>query len=37
VRRFEVDPGERIDVLDRPEGLLAILQPESVPTVPPQS
>jgi pyrimidine operon attenuation protein/uracil phosphoribosyltransferase len=37
VRRIELDPSERIDVLDRPEGLLAILQPESAPTFPPPS
>jgi len=35
VRRVEIDPTERIDVLDRPEGLLAILQPQTAPTVPP--
>jgi len=35
VRRLEVAPNERIDVLDRPEGLLAIIQPDSAPTIPP--
>ncbi len=37
VRRLELAPNERIDVLDRTEGLLAILQPANAPTIPPAS
>ena len=37
VRRLELAANERIDVLDRTEGLLAILQPANAPTIPPAS
>ncbi|HEX4336007.1 MAG TPA: bifunctional pyr operon transcriptional regulator/uracil phosphoribosyltransferase PyrR [Polyangiaceae bacterium] len=37
VRRLELEPSERIDVLERAEGLLAILQPANAPSIPPPS
>ena len=37
VRRHELDATERFDVLERPEGLVAILQPAGTPSIPPGS
>jgi pyrimidine operon attenuation protein/uracil phosphoribosyltransferase len=37
VRKIQIAPDERIDVLDRTDGVSAIVQPVSVPTVPPPS
>jgi pyrimidine operon attenuation protein/uracil phosphoribosyltransferase len=37
VRRLELEPTERIDVVEREGGLLAILQAANAPSVPPRS
>ena len=35
VRAVEVSPTERIDVVDRPDGISALVQPANAPSVPP--
>ena len=35
VRQVDVGPGERVDVFERPEGLSAVVQPTSAPSIPP--
>ena len=37
VRKIQIATDERIDVLDRTDGVSAIVQPESIPTTPPPS